>query len=288
MSNLDPMPEIEVWRAKFDLQGSFQLERVNLLPSPRSFDEASQMLPPGVYTTFRTFDGDKILSLQNQVNRLEESANLEGCLIRVGLEPLRRALCEVVHAYASGEKRIRISIDLETGITYLLVEPLQIPSKNQYEHGVRLVTVHHKRQNPKAKRTQFIEIAQAIRQQHPEDVNDFLMVEDDGFILEGLNSNFFAVRSGEVFTAGENILSGITREIVLNIVRESKLPCSLSPIHIVDLNKLDEAFLTSASRSVLPIAQIDQYQIGEAIPGPLTKSITDAYWKYVTARLENL
>jgi branched-chain amino acid aminotransferase len=288
MLNPNKMPEIMVWKAKIDPQESFQLERVNLLPSPQSFDDASQMLPSGVYTTFRTFNGEKILSLQNQVNRLEQSAILERRPMRVKIASLRQILHKVVHSYSSAEKRVRISIDLKDGTVYILIEPLRIPSKDQYEHGVRLVTVHHKRQNPRAKRTQFIDIAQTFRKQHPEDINDLLMVDDDGFILEGLNSNFFAVRDGQIFTAGGNVLSGITREIVLNIIREMKLPHSFAPIHIHDLNTLEEAFLTSASRSVLSVAQIDQVMIREPIPGALTTSITNAYWNYVTARLENL
>jgi branched-chain amino acid aminotransferase len=286
--NQNIMPEIVIWKATIDLHESFQLEQVNLLPSPQSFDEASQMLPSGVYTTFRTFNGDKILSLQNQVNRLEQSANLEGRPLRVGIEPLRQVLRKVVRPYPSAEKRIRISIDLIDRTAYILIEPLQVPGNDQYEHGVRLLTVHHKRQNPKAKRTQFIEIAQAFRKQHPEDISDLLMVDDDGSILEGLTSNFFAVRAGKVYTAGENVLSGITREIVLNILRELGLPCSFYPIHIHELSTLEEAFLTSASRSVLPIAQIDQVMIAAPVPGALTKSITEAYWRYVTARLEDL
>lgn len=286
--NHNVIPQIVVWKAIIDLQGCFQLDRVDLPSVPQSLDEASQMLPHGVYTTFRTFDGDKVLTLQDQVTRLEQSANLEGQPLRVTMESLKRVLRKVVPSYPSEEKRIRISIDLKDCAMYLIIEPLRIPSKDQYEHGVRLVAVHHKRENPKAKRTQFIEIAQAIRKQYPEGINDLLMIDDDGFILEGLNSNFFAVRGGEIFTAGENVLSGITRQTVLHIIRELRLPYHLSPIHIHDLNKLEEAFLTSASRSVLPVAQIDQVMIGEPVPGALTTSITDAYWKYVNARLENL
>jgi branched-chain amino acid aminotransferase len=286
--NHNLMPEIVVWKTKLDQQGSFQLDRIDLPSPPHSLDEASQMLPPGVYTTFRTFKGDKILTLQSQVNRLEQSANLEGRPLRVRIEALRQVLRKVVPSYPSEEKRIRISIDLKDGSVYLLIEPLRIPSKDEYEHGVRLVTVHHQRENPQAKRTQFIEIAQAIRKQYPEGINDLLMTDEDGFILEGLNSNFFAVRCGEVFTAGENVLSGITRETVINIIRELKLPLYLSPVHIQDLDQLEESFLTSASRSVLPVAQIDQVMFAAPVPGALTTSITDAYWKYITARLENL
>jgi branched-chain amino acid aminotransferase len=282
------LPEIVVWKTRVEPRYSHQLQRVKFQTSPITLDEASQLLPSGVYTTFRTFDGDKILSLQNQVNRLEESAGLVGCSIQIRVEQLREALREAVSQYPSEEKRVRVSMDLQTGDVYILIEQLKVPDKILYEHGVHLVTVRHERQNPRAKRTLFIDTAESIRKNYPTDINDILMVNKAGFILEGLNSNFFAVQDGIVFTAGENVLSGITRETVLGIIRQLEIPLNLSPIHIHDLRNIEEAFLTSASRSVLPIAQIDQVWIEGPKPGPITDSITTAYWKYVDDRLEDL
>ncbi|MEJ2598155.1 MAG: aminotransferase class IV [Anaerolineales bacterium] len=96
------------------------------------------------------------------------------------------------------------------------------------------------------------------------------------------------MKQGEIFTASENVLSGITREMVLRIINQLDVPLHLSPVNIADLEKLDEGFLTSASRAVLPIAQIDGFKIGTSIPGPITTRITKAYWEYVSARLEDL
>jgi branched-chain amino acid aminotransferase len=280
--------EIAIWRAEIEPRESFQLQPVELHPSPGSLDAASQELPPGVYTTFRTFNGDKILSLNDQVKRLEQSASLVDCPIHIPINLLREILRKVLRSYPSQEKRVRISMDLTTGAIYILIEPLQIPGKTQYEQGVRVLTVRHQRQNPKAKQTQFIEIADTIRKNYPGDVNDLLMVNDDGFILEGLNSNFFAVRNAEIYTADENVLSGITRETVLKIIRQLEIPYHLYPVHVTDLGKVEEAFLTSASRSVLPIAQIDQIWMKDQVPGPVTMIIRDAYWKYIKVRLEEL
>jgi branched-chain amino acid aminotransferase len=281
-------PEIAVWIAKIDSRGNYQLEEVNLLPAPHTLDQASQMIPPGVYTTFRTFDGDKILDLSDHVNRLEESASLVGQPTQLRIGSLRALLREAVGRYPSQEKRVRLSVNLRNCDVYVLVESLQTPGVSDYALGVNVGTFRYKRQNPKAKQTQFIDIAQSIRKNIPPDIDDVLMTDEGGFILEGLNSNFFAVKQGEVFTAGENVLSGITREMVLRIIHQMDIPFHLSPIHITDIEKLEEAFLTSASRSILAVARIDEIKIEGLIPGPITASITDAYWKYVTARLEDL
>jgi branched-chain amino acid aminotransferase len=281
-------PEIVVWIAKTDPYGNYQLEEVNLHPVPHSLDQASQMLPHGVYTTFRTFDGDKILGLSDHVNRLEGSASLVGRPIQLRIGSLRAMLREVVSRFPAQEKRVRVSVDLRNCDVYVLVEALRIPDVSDYAHGVNVVTFRFQRQNPKAKQTQFIDIAHSIRENISPDIDDVLMTDEDGFILEGLNSNFFAIERGEVLTAGENVLSGITREMVLKIMRLMDIPFHLSPIHITDIEKLDEAFLTSASRSILAIARIDEFKIVGLIPGPITASITNAYWRYVAARLEDL
>lgn len=284
------LPEIAVWRAEIDSRGVYQLKRIELTPAPKSLDQASQALTPGVYTTFRTFDGDKILNLSDHVKRLQESANLVGQPIQIKIGPLRDLVREAVIRYPSREKRVRLSVDLEScgDVVYVFVEALHILRDYDYAHGVKVVTFFHKRQNPKAKRTQFINTANSIRNNISGDYEDVLMSDEDGFILEGLNSNFFAIKQGEIFTASANVLSGITREMVLRVIHQLDVPLHLSPVNITELEKLDEGFLTSASRAVLPIAQIDGYKIGTSIPGPITTRITKAYWEYVTARLEDL
>jgi branched-chain amino acid aminotransferase len=284
------LPEIAVWRAEIDSRGVTQLKKIELKPAPKSFDQASQALTPGVYTTFRTFDGDKILGLSEHVKRLQESASLVGQPIQIKIGPLRDLVREAVLHYPSHEKRVRLSVDLEScgGVVYVFIESLHTLKNYDYAHGVKVVTFLHKRQNPKAKRTEFINTANSIRKNISGDYEDVLMSDQDGFILEGLNSNFFAIKQGEIFTASENVLSGITREMVLRIINQLDVPLHLSPVNIADLEKLDEGFLTSASRAVLPIAQIDGFKIGTSIPGPITTRITKAYWEYVSARLEDL
>jgi branched-chain amino acid aminotransferase len=53
------------------------------------------------------------------------------------------------------------------------------------------------------------------------------------------------------------------------------------PIHYHDLGALDEAFLTSTTKEVLPVVQIDEHLIGTGKPGPQTKRITELFNAYV-------
>jgi branched-subunit amino acid aminotransferase/4-amino-4-deoxychorismate lyase len=49
---------------------------------------------------------------------------------------------------------------------------------------------------------------------------------------------------------------------------------------------LSEAFITSSSRGIVPVVQIDGFPVGEGIPGPVTKMLMDAYHSYVNDHAE--
>lgn len=142
------------------------------------------------------------------------------------------------------------------------------------------------RDHPTAKDTRFIEFREKLRQQHPE-VYEILIQSNTGKILEGMSSNFYAIRGGVLHTAGENILPGISRSILLQIA-PMLLEVSFDPIYVSDLASLDEALLTSASRGVLPVVQIAGHVIADGNPGPVTMQLRRRFESHVQAELEPL
>jgi len=143
------------------------------------------------------------------------------------------------------------------------------------------------RDNPAAKDTRFIATASAAYQGLPPGVHEGLMVADDGSILEGLSSNFFAVRDGVLRTEGDRALSGITRSIVLEVAG-GLLPVSLTPIRIADLPRVTECFLTSVSREILPVRRIDDVRIGADAPGGVTRQLIAAFRTLVQREAETV
>jgi branched-chain amino acid aminotransferase len=281
------MPAITLWKLKPTENNHFHLEPVDLQPAPVSLNSASSHIPGGVYTTFRTYDGSKILPLQYQIDRLEESAGLVGARLQINQPALLEALEQVLRTSQGSDLRIRITVDLEKerGAVYLAFEHLRTPSKKDYEHGVSTITCQFQRKIPQSKRTTFIPVAEAFKRRLPPGVQEGLLVDEAGRILEGLSSNFFAVKGGEVYTAGEGVLPGITRSLVLQAAGRIKLPVKLQSLHVSEIPDLEEAFLTGSSRSVLPIRQIADQVIGEGRPGPITKLISDAYWQELRSKL---
>ncbi|TMM53753.1 aminotransferase IV [Maribacter algarum] len=98
----------------------------------------------------------------------------------------------------------------------------------------------------------------------------------DGKVTEASHSNIFFVKDGIVYThpADENILNGITREIVIQLCRESNIPIQEKGILEQDINEMDEAFLTGTSTQIASIQKIDEHAYYEGNePGVITKKL---------------
>jgi branched-chain amino acid aminotransferase len=281
------MTKLSAWKL---LDTKDRIQEIFLPSSLGSLNAASRFLPGGVYTTLRTYGGKRVLPLRDHIQRLEESARLAGQPVRLDRQSLQAGLGEALRRFPAGEVRIRISVDLDQspGDVYLVLEPLTTPSQEEYERGILAVTVPLHRENPRSKQVGFIETAEAVRRELPPGANEALMVGEDGRILEGLSSNFFAVKDGILWTAEDGVLPGITRSLVLETVRKLGLEVKLEGVLVSDLSLIGEAFLTSSSRSVLPVRQIDDIVIGLGVPGPITKQLMKAYWGEIEIKLETL
>lgn len=263
-------------------QDGFSLQKVFESDELHSLDQASRLIPDGVYTTFRTFDKLKVLDLDGHFDRLEESARILGREIVLNREVLRRNLRELLKNFPGNEARVRIHVPLATNefkeiVVYIFLENLVVPALQDYQEGVRVITVRMHRENPFAKSTDFIRTADEIRQNLPAGVNEAIMVDENGRMLEGLSSNFFAIKNGVVYTDDQHVLAGITRKQVIEIIQEFGIPIHWEGFPYSEINHLDEAFITSTSRGVLPVRQIDHQVVGKGTVGDITKLIMERY-----------
>lgn len=264
-------------------------EKIVLPQSPLSLDDISRQIPGGVYTTFRTYQKRYAISLSDHFERLENSASLSGQSITLDREWIRLQLRKVLEHFLSEEARVRISIDLtkKAGDVYFGLEELHTPSIEEYRQGVSIITQKMHRENPQAKATSFIQEAEKVRQQNDKKgINEILMISDDGHVLEGLSSNFFGILHGHIVTAKDGILPGITRKVVLDLANQLGIPVVYNNLRVGDISKLDEAFITSASRAVLPVTNIDGQPVRNGQVGEITRKLQTAFQKNLDASLD--
>lgn len=99
------------------------------------------------------------------------------------------------------------------------------------------------------------------------------LVDSGGFVTEGASSNAWIVDlSGAVITrsTGNAILPGVTRRTVLDLLSREKIPLIERPFTVEEALSAREAFITSASGTVMPVVAIDQRPLGDGRPGELT------------------
>lgn len=245
-----------------------------------SLDALSLELPEGVYTTLRTYGGRRVVGLGDHLGRLAESARLIAAGCSLDLVWLREGLCRVLAAAGHPETRLRITVPRSCNAAFFGVEPFLPYPAHLYSAGAHCATSHLARVNPRAKTTHFIPPASEARAGLDPRVHELLLVDGSGRILEGSSSNFFAVLDGTLRTAGADVLLGVTRRVVLQLAAEV-MRAREEAIDLVELPRCSEAFITSSSREVMPVVQVDGQPLGDGRPGPVTRDLARRYREHL-------
>jgi branched-chain amino acid aminotransferase len=249
--------------------------------------EAAEVTPAGAYTTLRTWgERTRVHGFGHHLRRLEESSARLG---RPGtLSParvasgLRSALGRLAGA---GEARVRLTF--APPALYAALEPFVPPSEEARRDGVACAIVSERRLDALCKDSRFAAVARAAAEALPRGVHEGLMVSGEGALLEGLSSNFFAVRDGVLRTEAGRVLPGLTRAAVLELARET-LPVVLEPVTLDELPELTESFISSTSRGILPVVRIDGRPVGDGRPGPVTRALMPALERHIEGETQLL
>ena len=253
--------------------------------STDSLAQASFRLPQGGYTTLRTYGGIGTLRFADHLRRLEEAVSGGGAPEPLDQASAREGVAAAIRMAGFPESRIRLT--WAPPRLFAAVERFEPLPAAFYETGVACVSLPIRRQNPHAKDTRFLETSHAAYAALPTGRHEGLLLGEDGTILEGLSSNFFAVREGVLHTEEERVLPGLTRAMVLEAAR-SLLPLATSAVRLAQLGEVAEAFITSASRGVLPVVRVDELTIGAGRPRPVTREIGRRFDEQVAREVEPL
>jgi branched-chain amino acid aminotransferase len=255
--------------------------RVEPIGEAANLTSASAQLPQGSYTSFRTYGGRRVLRLDQHLARLEES--LPGGPQTLDRAGARRGLGAALDETGFVESRVRLTFAPPR--LFVSVEPFDPLPETLYASGVAAQTLPLHRDDPHRKDTHFIATADRAYRELPEGVHEGLLVAEDGSILEGLTSNFFAVAAGRLRTEEARVLLGVTRSLVLELAR-GLMPIDPTAIRRDELPAVREAFVTSVSREVLPVVRIDGQAIGDGRPGGTTRALREGFRALVEREAE--
>jgi D-alanine transaminase len=264
-------------------RGAFlPLQEICVSPSDRGF-----VFGDGIYEVVRSYES-RLFRLADHMKRLERS--LQGARIGFGsaatLEPIMRELLDR-NGCSTADAMIYLQITRGEAprahpfphppvepTVYMAISQAAECSKEQ-AHGVAVETLSDFRWTRCDIKSIALQ-ANVLAIQHARDHDAYECVfVRDGVFTEGTHTNFFAVLDGVVRThpEGNLILSGITRACVLELCREAGVPFVEAPVAELDLERIEEAFLTATSCEVTPIVRMSGRTVGTGRPGPVTQQL---------------
>jgi branched-chain amino acid aminotransferase len=252
-----------------------------------SLAEAAQHEPDdGVYTVANTFNIYETLKLDAHFDRLEDSARRAHIPLQLDRNAVRYSLRMMIEAANYGDVRFRVTVPRATPDKLILsIEPFTPVSPELVEKGVRCITAANSaRESAEAKTTHWMHARSKLSDAMPVGIYDTFLLDTNGYLLEGLAANFYGILNGELRTAGAGVLKGISQQIVLEIAPPI-LPVKLEAVHVSEILQLSEAFLTSSSRGIIPVVEIDGITIGDGTPGVFTKQLLAAYQAWMENNL---
>src|SRR5438477_11584655 len=114
-----------------------------------------------------------------------------------------------------------------------------------------------------------------------------IALDASGYVSEGSGENVFVVRNGVLQTAplGNSVLPGITRDSVLQLAYELKIPVVEQVIPRELLYIADEVFLTGTAAEITPVRSVDKISVGKGILGPVTEALQKAFFDVLECRV---
>lgn len=249
----------------------------------------------GLFETMRAYRG-RVFRLSQHLDRLLNAAP------QIGLTPparqvLEGAIAEALGASGLEDGSVRLTVTpgpTERGepTVVVLVRPLALPPAEWYATGCSAVSVTaaHAMADPlrSIKSLNYLDKLMAQRAAAQAGAEEAIIVDPDGFVVEGAMRNVFAVLGDAVVTPplSRGLLPGITRAAVLEVLGERpEAKCSARDISLAELHGADECFLTSSLAEILPVASVDGHLMAAA-PGPITRMAVECYRRLVAAELD--
>jgi branched-chain amino acid aminotransferase len=277
------MEEITYW-----VNGTFVPASKAMMP----INNRGYRLGDGVFDTERTFNG-KLFRLEAHLERLERSLHfvrIDPGLTMAELGSIAEEAAErnrhLLGRY--GDFWVTETISREPGnraFVSVIVEPLPFERyAPYYAKGVPLVipSVRSSAQigmDPKLKATSRLNMVLADLEGKQIDPNSLsVLLDEHGNLAEVLYGNLFVVRGGRLRTpTSRAILEGVTRMTTLELIDGEGLPLEEADLQPYDLYTADEAFCTTTSYCLLPVASLNGRPVGKAAPGPVTQRLTQAW-----------
>ena len=250
----------------------------------------------GVYETIRTYNRMPFL-LPPHLTRLRASAARLSLKIPPDDGELARRLSETMaKVNVGGEVTLRMLVTRGVGplssdpaacptpTVVIIALPHQAPPPKVHRDGVRVVVAgvlrnHPRSVDPSIKSNNLLNNGLARQEAIRRDAYEAILLNHRDELTECAQSNLFAVREGIVMTPplDAGLLEGVTRNFLFEMGADLRIEVREEALREADLSSIDELFLTSTTREVVPIVEVGDVCIGSGRPGPVTARLLSRF-----------
>ena len=252
----------------------------------------------GVFEGIRSYGG-RVFKLDEHLERLRDSAHAIMLEMPMSLNGLKKAILDTLRANRLNGLRdayIRLIVTRGKGdlgldprkcpkpSTIIITDKITLYPRKSYTKGLDVMTVATRRNlpealNPRIKSLNYLNNILAKIEANNYGVLEAIMLNADGYVAECTGDNVFMVSDGALVTPPTHIgaLGGITRNTVIELARDMRLPCAEKTFTRYELYTADEAFLTGTAAEIIPVSTVDSRPIGTGRPGPITGKLIEKF-----------
>jgi len=247
-----------------------------------------------------------VFRLREHVDRLFDSAQIGDIKIPYSKREISDSCKETLRVNHLREGYIRPIVFIGDGVmgVYPGDNPIQVAiitwswgaylGEGALEKGIRVKVSSFTRHHVNVMMTKakicgnYVNSVLAKREVMKMGYDEALMLDTEGYVSEASGENIFMVRSGVLKTTPlTSILSGITRDSVIQIAKAKKISLLEERFTRDELYTAEEAFFTGTAAELTPIREVDDRIIGNGKPGPVTKELQAAFFEIVKGKNPN-
>jgi D-alanine transaminase len=251
------------------------------------------LLGDGVYEVIPVYAG-KCFQLDGHLLRLQTSLNGVRMKNPHSNSEWQALIKQLIELNGGGDQSLYLQVTrgvaprdhiFPEGVTptaFAMSNPLQpVPEKYKTKGAAAITLADIRWQNCNIKAITLLPNSLLKQQAHEAGALEALLIRD-GYLTEGAASNAYVVIQGTIYTApkDEKVLPGITRDVVIDIAKANNLPIIEQAVTEQQLKQADEIWISSSTKEVVAITQLDGEAVAGGVPGPVWQKMDALYQQY--------
>ena len=253
----------------------------------------------GVFEGIRAYNG-VVFKLKEHVDRLYDSAHAMMLQIPVAKGQMVQSVIDTLHKNKLHDAYVRLVVTRGVGdlgldprkcpkpSIIIIADTITVHSEEAKAKGITTIISWIRRDPVDAttheiKSLNYLNSVMAKIEANISGVDEAICLDKNGSVCEGVGENLFIVKNGKIFTPPSSVgaLPGITAIAVVELARKLGYTLTETNITPYQLFNADEVFFSGTAVEVIPIREVNKRQIGNGLPGPVTKKIMAEFQKMV-------